>query len=156
MDARWAADGVQLSPTGFDSQFSTYSINGLVGGPIVRDKAWFIISYSGVRSLITNVGVDLPRDYEGHYIYGKLTAQPVPAHRVTAIFQADPTSIDNMVQSSRFVKPEAQSRQAQGGFVVGFNWDWFLSPEVFVESKATYQRTYIEICLLYTSDAADE
>ena len=145
MDARYAADGVQLAPTGFDSQFSTYSFNGLVGGPIVRDKAWFIISYSGVRSLIANVGIDLPRDYEGHYIYGKLTAQPVPAHRLTAIFQADPTTIDNTVQSSRFVKPEAQARQAQGGFVVGANWDWFLSPEVFVETKATYQRTYIEI-----------
>jgi hypothetical protein len=145
MDGRYAADGVQLSPTGFDSEFTTYSINGLVGGPIVRDKAWFIISYSGVRSLISNVGVELPRDYEGHYIYGKLTAQPVPAHRVTAIFQADPTTVDNMVQNSRFVRPEAQARQTQGGFVVGANWDWFLSPEVFVESKATYQRSYIEI-----------
>lgn len=145
MDARFAADGAEIAPTGFDSQFTSYQISGKVSGPIVRDKAWFVISYSGARSQIANVGIDLPRDYEGHYILAKLTAQPNAAHRVTLLLQSDPTTVDNVLQSNRFVTPEAQARQAQGGALVSLQWDWFISPEVFVETKATVQTNYIEV-----------
>lgn len=143
-DARYTADGVQLAPTDFDSQLSTYRISGKVSGPIIRDKAWFIISYQTARSQISNVGIDLPRDYEGHYVMAKLTAQPTAAHRFTVLAQADPTTIDNTVQSDRFILPEAQGRQVQGGLVTSLQWDWFISPEVFVETKATMQKSYIE------------
>jgi hypothetical protein len=144
MDARYAADGVQLAPTGFDSQFQTYSVGGKISGPIIRDKAWFIISYNMARSLIANVGIDLPRDYEGHYILAKVTTQPSAAHRMTVLFQSDPTTIDNLQQYDRFTKPEAQNRQAQGGFVTSLQWDWFIGPETILETKATYQKSYIE------------
>ncbi len=143
-DARFTADGVQLSPTDFDSQFSTYQVSGQVSGPIVRDKAWFLISYQSSRSLIANVGIDLPRDYEGHYLMTKLTAQPTAAHRFTVLAQTNPTTIDNTNQSDRFVRPEAQGRQIQGGIVTSVQWDWFISPEVFVETKGTIQKSYIE------------
>ena len=144
LDARYAADGAELAPTGFDSLYSTLQISSKVSGPIVRDKAWFIVSYEMARSLIANVGVDLPRDYEGHYLLAKVTTQPTAAHRFTAMLQADPTTIDNIKQSDRFVEPEAQMRQAQGGFVLSGQWDWFYSPEIFAESKATIQKSYIE------------
>lgn len=143
-DARYAADGVQIAPTGFDSQFDTYQIGAKVSGPIVRDKAWFIISYNGVRSRIANVGIDLPRDYEGHYVLGKLTAQPSAAHRFTIFMQTNPTTIDNGIQGDRFVNPDAQSRQGQGGVVASLQWDWFVTPESFLETKATVQKSYIE------------
>ena len=145
MDARYASDGAELAPTGFDSQYSTFQVSSKVSGPIVRDKAWFILSYEMARSLIANVGVDLPRDYEGHYLMAKLTAQPNAAHRFTALLQADPTSVDNIKQSDRFVEPEAQMRQAQGGFVASGHWDWFYSPEIFAETKLTVQKSYIEV-----------
>lgn len=144
MDARFSADGVQLAPTGFDSQFNTYSIGAKISGPIVRDKAWFIISYNAVRSRIANVGIDLPRDYEGHYVLGKITAQPSAAHRFTVFMQTNPTTIDNGIQGDRFVQPNAQSRQGQGGIVASVQWDWFITPESFLETKATYQKSYIE------------
>jgi hypothetical protein len=50
-------------------------------------------------------------------VFTKLTAQPTAEHRVTVIAQTDPSAIDNLDQSDRFVKPEAQYRQAQGGFL---------------------------------------
>lgn len=144
IDARYAADGAELAPTGFDSQFQTMSINAKVSGPIIRDKAWYVMSYSMERSLIANVGIDLPRDYEGHYVYGKLTTQPNAGNRVTFLFQADPTTIDNGEQSDRFVEPEAQDRQSQGGWFGSLQWDWFPTPEIIVETKATIKSDFIE------------
>ena len=137
MDARFAADGVQLAPTGFDSQSQSYRIGAKVSGPIVRDKAWFIISYSGVRSLLSNVGIDLPRDYEGHYVLGKLTMQPSASHRFQVFMQTDPTTVDNLQQGDRFVDPSAQSRQAQGGVVASLQWDWFITPDAILDTKLT-------------------
>lgn len=58
--------------------------------------------------------------------------------------QTDPTTIDNTNQSSRFIVPEAQSRQAQGGFLGSLRWEWYISPEQFLETQTTIQKTYIE------------
>lgn len=144
MDARLSADGVELAPTGFDSQFSYVDVNAKVSGPIVRDRAWFIVSYSYNRSLYSNVGIDLPRDFDGHYVLAKFTFQPNAAHRFTLLTQTDPTTIDNLDQSDRFTKPEAQPRQAQTNIVTSAQWDWFFSPETFLETKATMQRQSVE------------
>lgn len=144
LDSRYAADGTELIPTDFDSQYDTYSVSVKVSGPIVRDKAWFIISYQMSRSLVANVGIDLPRDFDGHYLFGKLTVQPSSSHRFTVLGQTDPSTIDNVDQSDRFVQPEAQPRQAQGGYVTSLQWDWYISPETFLETKALVQKSYIE------------
>jgi hypothetical protein len=109
-DSRYASDGYELAPTDFDTQSETIRAGSTVSGPIVRDKVWYIASYQFTRSLISNVGIDLPRDFDGHYVFTKLTAQPTAEHRVTVIAQTDPSAIDNLDQSDRFVKPEAQYR----------------------------------------------
>ncbi len=145
IDARISADGYEMSPTGFDSQYDTLQVNAKLSGPVIRDRAWFIASYQYTRTLIANVGIDLPRDYDGHYLLSKLTMQPSAAHRFTIVGFSDPTTIDNTDQSDRFVKPEAQGRQAQGGYVASLQWDWFLSPQAFMETKATVNKTYIEV-----------
>lgn len=144
MDARFAADGADLAPTDFDSQFSSMSFNGLISGPVVRDKAFLVVSYSMTRSLIARVGIDLPRDYENHNLYAKLTMQPTAANRFTVLSHIQPTTIDNTTQNNRFVNPDAQSRQAQGGILASAQWDWFPATDVTVESKLTVQQNYIE------------
>ncbi|MEL6348045.1 MAG: TonB-dependent receptor [Myxococcota bacterium] len=144
LDTTYAADGQQLAPTDFDRSFTTILVNTTVSGPIVRDKAWFAASYQLARSIIAQTGIDLPRDYEEHSIYAKITLQPTTAHRLSLLFQSDPTTIDNIDQTDRFVSPEAQGRQAQGGFVTTGQWDWFYSPEVFTETKFTVQKSWIE------------
>jgi hypothetical protein len=144
LDARYAADGTEMAPTDFDSQYSVTQIGVKITGPIIRDKAWFIASYQATRSVIANVGIDLPRDYEGHYALGKLTWQPNASHRFQILAQTNPTTIDNIDQDDRFVKPEAQGRQAQGGYVVSGRWNWFISPDAFLETQATVQKLFIE------------
>lgn len=144
LDTSYAADGTQLAPTDFDSTFQLARVSTQVSGPIIRDKAWFIMSYQYVRSRIANVGIDLPRDFDGHYVFGKLTVQPTTAHRLSLSFQSDPSTIDNINQGDRFVNPEAQGRQTQGGFLFTGQWDWFISPETFMETRATLQKSFIE------------
>jgi hypothetical protein len=143
-DARYAADGAQLAPTDFDSRFEIIRAGSTISGPIVRDKVWYLASYQYTRSLIANAGIDLPRDFDAQYIFTKVTMQPTASHRFTLIGQTDPTTIDNLDQSDRFVKPEAQYRQAQGGYLMSGQWDWFISPEMFLETKTLLQKSYIE------------
>lgn len=145
LDARYAADGYQLAPTDFDREFEIYDIAAKISGPLIRDKMWFVTSYDMQRSLIAQVGIDLPRDYEGHYVYSKLTWQPSAAHRFTFLGQTNPTTIDNRNQSDRFVEPSAQYRQAQGGFFGSAQWQWFPTSTISLDSKNAVQKNFIEI-----------
>ncbi len=139
LDARYTADGYELAPSSFDSSFQTVNVTGKVSGPVVRDRAWFIVSYEHARSLIANVGIDVPRDYDAHYVLAKLTLQPSSEHRITTFLQLDPTVIDNIDQTSQTVKPEAQGRQAQGGYVSQVRWQWFLSPNANIDTAVVHR-----------------
>jgi hypothetical protein len=143
-DERLSADGVSIAPTAFDSQFETFEVSSLLSGPLVRDKAWFILSYSMQRSLIANSGIPQARDFDGHYLLTKLTMQPNPEHRIQLLFQTNPTTIDNTEQTNPFIKAEAQNRQAQGGAVGSGKWQWFLSPSMNLDTLFTAQSEYLE------------
>lgn len=144
LDERFAADGLQLAPTDFDNTYESYEVSIKVSGPIIRDKAWFIATYSLRRTLIATAGVKTPRDFDGHFVFTKLTVSPNSSHRFTILTQTDPSTIDNVYYYDRFVTPQAQGRQAQGGYVVSLQWDWYASPESFLETKATIQKSFIE------------
>ena len=144
MDARYAADGYQLAPTGFDETSRTGQVGVIVSGPVIKDRVWFLGSYEYNRTLYSNAGIELPRDFDGHYFFGKLTAQPSSAHRLTFQFGTNPTSVDNLDQSDSRVNPEAQSRQAQGGFLASAKWNWFISPETNLETSASFQKERID------------
>jgi hypothetical protein len=142
-DWRWAADGQFLNYSDFGTIAERWQVGARISGPIIRDKAWFIAAYQYTRSKYAYLGVPLPRDFDGHYVLAKLTWQPTTDHRFTVLTQTNPTTIDN-TYGSRFIKPEAQGRQAQGGFVTSIQWDWFISPQAFLETKTLIQKTYLE------------
>ena len=110
----------KLAPTDFDSKYRTTQLSGKVSGPVIRDRMWFIASYQYSRTLIARTGIDLPRDFDGHYVLGKLTYSPNASHRFTLLGQTDPTTIDNTDQSTRFINPEAQGSSSTGWMVVFF------------------------------------
>lgn len=145
MDERYTADGYSLAPTGFDSDFQTLTVAAKISGPIVRDRAWYIVSYQWSRSLIANTGIAVPRDFDGHYLLAKATVQPSSEHRLSAFFQMDPSTIDNLAQTDPFVKPEAQNRQTQGGYVAQGRWQWFLSPDANLDTQFTLQKSFLEV-----------
>jgi hypothetical protein len=145
MDSRFASDGTEIAPTGFDSTLQSLQISGKVSGPLVRDRAWFIISYQHSRSIAANTGIPQTRDYDGHYVLSKLTVQPSAEHRFTAFMQMDPTTIDNVDQGDPFQKAESQGRQVQGGYVTQGRWQWFLSPDVNIDTMFVVQKSFIEV-----------
>jgi hypothetical protein len=51
-----------------------------IGGPVIRDRAWFFTGYQYVRDYDSQPGTDpnLPRTYEQDKIFAKLTWQPAP------------------------------------------------------------------------------
>jgi len=144
LDERLAADGFTLAPTGFDTTFQSYQIPAVLSGPIVRDKAWFYLSYQATRSVGNSVAIPQRQDFDGHYFLGKLTVQPTPEHRLSLQLQTSPTNIDNTIQGDQFTRSEAQRRQAQGGYILTGTWQWFLNPDVTLETRATAQKIYIE------------
>lgn len=143
-DERLAADGVPIAPTGFDQRYELIQISSTLAGPLVRDRAWFYIAYEKARSLIANAGIPQPRDYDSNYLLAKLIVQPSTDHRLSFLLQSDPTVIDNGDQGNPFIKPEAQSRQVQGGFVSSNKWQWFLSPSMNLDTTVTVQKSFIE------------
>jgi len=143
-DARLSSDGVQLLPPGFDSTLQLMQVGSRISGPVVRDKAWFVISYQADLSWARSPGTPQSRSYNGNYLLSKVTVQPTSEHRLSILFQTDPTTIDNGVQGSPYVRAEAQVRQAQGGFILQPRWQWFLSPDVNVDTQLLFQKSYIE------------
>ncbi len=144
LDERLAADGFPLAPTGFDVTQQSYQIPAVLSGPIVRDKAWFYLSYQATRNLSNSAAIPQRRDFDGHYFLGKVTVQPSPEHRISVQLQTSPTNIDNRIQTDQFTRSEAQARQSQGGYVLTGVWQWFLNPDVTLETRATAQKIYIE------------
>jgi hypothetical protein len=144
-DERLTSDGQILGPTGFDSTLRFTQVAARVSGPLVRDKAWFVFSYQNSHSLFANSGIRQRQDFNGHYMLAKLTIQPNSSHRVSLLFQADPTTIDNIDQADPFVKAAAQGRQAQSGFVSQARWQWFLSEKMNLDTRFNVQKVSIEV-----------
>ncbi|MFZ5478447.1 MAG: TonB-dependent receptor [Myxococcota bacterium] len=145
VDAVNSADGYELSPSTFDTHIQTAQVSTLVSGPLVKDKVWFLGSYEYNRSLYQVLGTPLPRDFDGHYFFGKLTAQPSSQHRFTLQFSANPTTIDNIDQGDSSIHPEAFGRQAQGGSITSLKWNWFINPEANLETTASFQKSWINV-----------
>jgi hypothetical protein len=125
-----------------------------LGGPIVKDKLWFFTSLQGDRYVDT-VSVDTdevprdtkrfpmqPRDWGSMYLFGKLTAQPNPAHRIWVNASADPTWIRNAEQSV-YTLPSGETIQRQGGWVGSIGHVLTPSEDVIVESQLHYQKSVI-------------
>ena len=145
MDARYSADGYQLGPTGFDSTSQLLQVAARVSGPLVQDKAWFIFTYQHSRSLSALSGIPQRRDFDGHYLFAKLTVQPNSSHRLSLLFQADPTTIDNLSQGSPFQKAESQPRQFQSGFLLQGRWQWFINQDMNLDTRVNVQKTALEV-----------
>jgi len=144
-DSRLSSDGVELIPTGFGQTSQSLQVGSKISGPIVRDKAWFIMSYQWSRSLFNLAGTPQRQTFDGHYMLAKLTVQPTTEHRISGFFQTNPTNIDNIVQGSPFLRDESQGRQTQGGFITRLRWQWFLSPDVNLDTQLLMQKIYLEV-----------
>ncbi len=143
-DAIYQPNGEEIESSEFDSIYDSLYLSTASGGPIVKDRIWFHSSYQYTLSRSSKMGVEAPRRFEGHYLYGKVTAMPHTSHRITVSGMANPTNIDNTRQSNR-VLPEAERRQSQGNNMVTAKWEWFMSDQVVFNAQYTHMKETIEI-----------
>jgi hypothetical protein len=75
------------APTGYERiRYRDFTTN--LGGPVVRDRAWFFAGYQYLRDYDSQPGADpsFPRTYEQNKIFGKLTWQLKPNLKLVQSF----------------------------------------------------------------------
>jgi hypothetical protein len=139
--------------------------NASLGGPIVKDRLWFFLSYRFLRTRNlpggrSDIGRDfaqfplVPRLWTSHYILAKLTAQPFARNKFTFSFRADPTKIENINQSI-FTVPEAEQLWRQGGFSVNLSHEARLGGRAVLNTTVFYNYTTIFVEPMLWSDCTE-
>ena len=136
-------------------QNATQQIAANLGGPIVRDKLWFFASVELDRFLSTvNVTDDVgrpvneegfevdPYTFVNAYLFGKLTWQPVQAHRLTLHYQSDPTDIKNTEQNP-YTLPSGETNQLQGGWIASLAHVWTPNDSTVLNTQLYAQNGYL-------------
>ncbi len=125
-----------------------------LGGPIIKDKLWFFVSYetrdktkaSFHYSTIDDWNAQDPSTmeqiepaYSGHYFSIKLTYQLNENHSFQAFYSKDPISFPNAAYRNytNYENPFMVT-QEQGGHVGYFEWNWVMSNDSFMTFK--YQK----------------
>ncbi len=112
-----------------NSSFSTYDTAATLGGPIVRDKAWFFASF---RKLNREDDVTTPDtgaflrsvERDSDQAFGKVTWAITDRDLVSAVFLSDPTDISG--QNNNTLSNARDFGQEQGGerFTVRYSRAW--------------------------------
>ncbi|HYC60777.1 MAG TPA: TonB-dependent receptor [Thermoanaerobaculia bacterium] len=118
--------------------FSTYDSAATLGGPIVRDKAWFFGSYRILNTetdVVTNTGTFLRTvTNEGTQAYGKLSWQVTSKDRFSGTFTNDPTEISGSTISTTL--NTRSSGQKQGGDRYSLEYNRVFSSNFLLDAAA--------------------
>lgn|GEM_PF-1314639 len=151
------------------TQSDAVEANASLGGPIIKDRFWFFLSYryQWTRNLpgaTIDIGRDFaqfplnPRVWQSHQILGKLTAQPFARNKFTLTFRTDPTSIRNVFSTgggSVFTVGEAQALWRQGGFGATLQHEIQIGGRAVLTTTAAYSTSNIFIQPMGWQDCTD-
>jgi Carboxypeptidase regulatory-like domain len=118
-----------------------------LGGPILRDRAWFFGSYRRIQQDQTVNNAPVPRERRGNLYFLKVTTQMNPRHRIAATFQYDRSIARNAVirgtvepgrsfaslttgissATMQISSPSAFGTRITGGPLAGVNYNWVMS-----------------------------
>jgi hypothetical protein len=131
-----------------ESTENTYALN--LSGPVVKDHLWFFgnvqLNMNNTTEIVPDT-VDRPEEmqterWRSSYLFGKLTWQPTPKHRLWFQAQADPTDIEN-ADRSIYTLPSGESWWRQGGWLASLGHLWTPDAQSIVESQLYTQSSYI-------------
>jgi hypothetical protein len=124
--------------TGAPTTFSSYDTAVTIGGPIVRDKAWFFGSYRILNTdtdVVTNAGQFLRTvSNEGTQAYGKLSWQATSKDRISGTFTNDPTDISGSTVNTTL--NTRSSGQKQGGDRYSLEYNRVFSSNLLLDAAA--------------------
>jgi outer membrane receptor protein involved in Fe transport len=103
-----------------------------LGGPILRDRIWFFASYEDIDSEATPTGAPTTFDFEGQNYLAKVTWRLADSADLVAKVSGDPAEIDNS-DASRFIAPEAGTKQEQGGTLSSAALAWTVGPNSLLD-----------------------
>lgn len=126
VSARYLGSAISLDGPTPQGDLVGYGTSVNAGGPIIQDRLWYFASLDygnteTMRAGLTGKGRN-PATDAWLYSLVKFTAAPRPTDRLTLLFQKDPESLSNQVQSP-FISPEAERWQDQGGYLASVRWD---------------------------------
>lgn len=127
-----------------------------IGGPILKDRLWFFMSYRR-DDYNSSKDVRTGRDFDSgdysfasvdddqlwQYFVAKLTWSVTSSHNIELSYSADPAVLHN--QESVSYSPEAQQNWKQGGDRFGLNWTYIHSSNLYFDTKYGYYTSYIYI-----------
>ncbi|MEM9293093.1 MAG: carboxypeptidase regulatory-like domain-containing protein [Acidobacteriota bacterium] len=109
-----------------DETFSTFDTAFTLGGPIVKDKAWFFGSFRR-----TEREVDVANQQTGEFLrpvtqeadqwFGKLSWTPTDNGQLSATFLNDPQERDGSFDSSTLNNRDTRREQGGDRFIIGYN-----------------------------------
>jgi hypothetical protein len=126
-----------------DQASSAENYSMTLGGPILRDKLWFFVSYEYVNTKRQNVGAQFVREYDGQNYIAKATWQIANSHRAVIRYSGDPADIPG-ANSSQFVEPAASYTQEQGGAIWGAELNSVLSESLLLNVKGGINRSNLD------------
>ena len=135
----WRAQSDVVPVDREDHLSSSYEAS--VGGPIVRDRAWFFAAAADNTTNQANVlagGDVIDSSFQSDSIVGKLSLEASRRHRI------DVTAIDGVISSPLAMPNTAEriavSESRRGTSFVSASWGWTAGSTIFVEARAARQR----------------
>jgi hypothetical protein len=129
------------------NELRVYDPSASLGGPILKDKAWFFGNVEYQRSELRNfqeADYGWPkRVYAGKYFNGKLSFQMTQNNHLALQFTGDPTPISN-TQVSAFFPPETEGHQNQGSYRASGTWTNIINQNQYIEVHGNFSRQKLD------------
>lgn len=115
-----------------------------LGGPLLRDRAWFYGSASFPSTVTTdrrnNLGAVPDRELETDEYFLKLTANPTPSHYFSAAGRSRESTTVNAGTLTANVHPSVLSDDSTDYLIGTATWTWNLNADSFIEAKYNHSK----------------